>query len=436
MGDPGLPADLAQLLVAERLDSQALLRSVTSALSRHRAGTWVTILMNPDPSTSRVVAADDSCPDVADYIDALVAHIERPGQAQTSGMSERVIATGMPIFMPSVVFRDLISSFTPETREYVAQHPPPERLLQEPIGVVVVPMRSRGATIGTLMLGAPRSTGPITREFADWVQNVADRIGVAVENAQLSRSAVGRLERLRALQSLGLALLGSQDLRLTLQVILDVACATLGVDAADVALVDDASGTLFIEAITGFHSTLMPDFRFPIDTALLGGALKGRRFENTSDLEALGAFRRRSLFAREGFQTYRGVPLVTHNKLRGVLEVFDRSRMEPDGEWVEFLEAIAILATIAIDCAALAGATQSVATAGSTPRVREPAPDLTRSERDVLRLVVEGLPNQAIGEQLHASESTVKFHVRRILQKSKVENRTELARKATREGWI
>jgi DNA-binding NarL/FixJ family response regulator len=37
---------------------------------------------------------------------------------------------------------------------------------------------------------------------------------------------------------------------------------------------------------------------------------------------------------------------------------------------------------------------------------------------------------------VHRSENTIKFHVRRILERTAASNRTELARRATREGWL
>jgi DNA-binding NarL/FixJ family response regulator len=50
--------------------------------------------------------------------------------------------------------------------------------------------------------------------------------------------------------------------------------------------------------------------------------------------------------------------------------------------------------------------------------------------------VVDGSTNQDIAETVHLSQNTVKFHVRRILQKAGTVNRTELTRKATQQGWL
>jgi DNA-binding NarL/FixJ family response regulator len=53
---------------------------------------------------------------------------------------------------------------------------------------------------------------------------------------------------------------------------------------------------------------------------------------------------------------------------------------------------------------------------------------LSRRQRDVLRLVAQGLSNQAIGEELSITVNTVKFHVRTIFRELGIHNRVEAAR--------
>jgi len=50
---------------------------------------------------------------------------------------------------------------------------------------------------------------------------------------------------------------------------------------------------------------------------------------------------------------------------------------------------------------------------------------LTEREKEILNLMVEGLPNNSIAEKLVVSQSTVKFHVSNILSKLGVASRTE-----------
>ena len=72
-------------------------------------------------------------------------------------------------------------------------------------------------------------------------------------------------------------------------------------------------------------------------------------------------------------------------------------------------------------------------------RNRSPSPahtELTRRERDVLRLVVEGLPNKQIAQRLGIGEKTIKTHVSRVLAKLGVADRTQAAVLAIREGLV
>ena len=53
--------------------------------------------------------------------------------------------------------------------------------------------------------------------------------------------------------------------------------------------------------------------------------------------------------------------------------------------------------------------------------------ELTERERDVMRLVVEGLPNKLIADQLDISVRTVEVHRSRVFDKMEVKSAVELA---------
>jgi DNA-binding NarL/FixJ family response regulator len=58
--------------------------------------------------------------------------------------------------------------------------------------------------------------------------------------------------------------------------------------------------------------------------------------------------------------------------------------------------------------------------------------ELTRRQRDVLTLIAEGKSNKLIADALKMSESTVKAHVKQIIRRLNVANRTQAALLATR----
>jgi DNA-binding NarL/FixJ family response regulator len=68
--------------------------------------------------------------------------------------------------------------------------------------------------------------------------------------------------------------------------------------------------------------------------------------------------------------------------------------------------------------------------------ITPPPEDLTPRERDVLKLMAEGLPNKIIAQRLAISEHTVKFHINAILSKLGAQSRTDAVVRATRSGLL
>jgi len=417
-----------------KLDSRAILVAVTAALSRMREGTWVATLLDKDPNTCQLVAINRDSPEFAEYINRSTSLHEPPGHAATPGVDQQIIETGKPILLRNVSIGSLQELNGPAVQAYVAEHPMPVPV--ESASLLAVPMRARGAVVGTLALYDTPSSNPLTEKDTIWMQAVADRMAVAIESAQLYEDAVRRLERLTSLQSLSLALSASPDIRLTLKVILDQVAAQLKVDAADVLLLDETDNMMMLAASTGFLATAVPDYRLPVDEGLPGRTLASRRIETVTALGAFSQFRRRSLFAREGFKSYGAVPLITRGKLLGALEVYHRSQLSPDQEWVDFLDALGSVAAIAIDNAAMQDKLRRAQMSGPARRPVAPPRDLSRLEMQIIRMAVEGRTNREIASEVHLSQNTVKFHMRQIFQKTGAANRTELAHQVAKEGWF
>lgn len=51
---------------------------------------------------------------------------------------------------------------------------------------------------------------------------------------------------------------------------------------------------------------------------------------------------------------------------------------------------------------------------------------LSTREKEVLKCIIQGLPNSAIAQELYVTEHTVKFHCKNIYSKLRVKNRVEL----------
>jgi DNA-binding NarL/FixJ family response regulator len=69
-------------------------------------------------------------------------------------------------------------------------------------------------------------------------------------------------------------------------------------------------------------------------------------------------------------------------------------------------------------------------------QLSERSPTLTQREREVLRLLADGLSNEEIGKQLHISPETVRTHVRKAMSKLEAETRTQAVATALRQSII
>ena len=77
-------------------------------------------------------------------------------------------------------------------------------------------------------------------------------------------------------------------------------------------------------------------------------------------------------------------------------------------------------------------AARTILSARSEP---DPVAGLSEREREVLGLLVEGLPNKLIARRLGISEKTVKSHLTRVFRAIGVTDRTQAALWAERHGW-
>lgn len=67
---------------------------------------------------------------------------------------------------------------------------------------------------------------------------------------------------------------------------------------------------------------------------------------------------------------------------------------------------------------------------------RRAMPELSAREREVLELIVRGRSNKEIGSALGVAENTVKNHVKVILDKLRVQDRTQAATTAIQRGLV
>ncbi|MDN3543227.1 MAG: response regulator transcription factor [Roseateles asaccharophilus] len=76
---------------------------------------------------------------------------------------------------------------------------------------------------------------------------------------------------------------------------------------------------------------------------------------------------------------------------------------------------------------ALARSAEAIAARVSRGQLASRMGDLTEREREVMNLVIQGLPNKLIADQLHISVRTVEVHRARVFEKMNVKSAVELS---------
>jgi PAS domain S-box-containing protein/putative nucleotidyltransferase with HDIG domain len=191
------------------------------------------------------------------------------------------------------------------------------------------------------------------------LQGIADQAALAIVNTRLFKEARRRLEHLQALRAIDIAITSNLDLAATLNTLLESITTQLNVDAAVVLLLDESSQTLQYGASRGFNSEALKYTRLRLGEGNGGRAALERRIVSVVNLSPESSvFFQSPLLAGEKFVAYFAAPLISKNLVRGVIEIFHRHPLDPDAEWMSFLDALAGQAAIAIDNSTLVDALQ------------------------------------------------------------------------------
>jgi len=189
------------------------------------------------------------------------------------------------------------------------------------------------------------------------VPSADDRVVVVVRDATRHKQAEekfnSQLKRIAALRAIDLAISSSLDLHLALSVVLSQVTAQLVVDAADILLFNQQNMLEFVAGV-GFHTEALMHTHLQLGEGFAGMVALQQKMIRIPDLErGKTGFLRSPRFSEEGFRSYYGVPLVAKGRVRGVMEVFHRTPLSPDADWIEFLETLAGEAAIAVENAVL-----------------------------------------------------------------------------------
>lgn len=159
-----------------------------------------------------------------------------------------------------------------------------------------------------------------------------------------------QVERITALRELDMMILSNLEIRELLNVFLSYLVDKLAVDSAAILIRNHHTLMLECAGAYGFRSQSYRHTRIRLGDGLAGSVAYERTSLHVPDIHALDSGAVEScLVVDEGFRFYYGVPLIAKGIVIGTLEVFHRGQLEPDDVWIDFLNALAGQAAVAID---------------------------------------------------------------------------------------
>jgi PAS domain S-box-containing protein/putative nucleotidyltransferase with HDIG domain len=189
-----------------------------------------------------------------------------------------------------------------------------------------------------------------TKEDIEIAQQFANRAAIAITNASLYEQTKSHLEKLQILRQVDTAITSSQEVEDVLETVLTQVVKGLQVDIAVIYLYDEESNTLSYANNVGFTTRGIPNIKIEIDQGYVGKVAEQRTpiFIPEIDYTSDGKIYPYN-FVAEGVTSYYGFPLISKGNFKGVLEILNRNRLDPDADWFVFAETLVRQTAIAVD---------------------------------------------------------------------------------------
>ncbi len=217
-----------------------------------------------------------------------------------------------------------------------------------------VPMLSGGELIGVLVA---HEVGNSERKYSEADEHLlalfASQAASAIRSARLHEETIRRVNHLQTLRSIDRAITANMDSNVTLKILLNQAISQMNISAASILLLNPNTMNLEYALGQGFRTKGMETVSIRLGESYSGQAAIDRRTLGIPDLSTINENRFKEFVTKESFSSCYIAPMISKGQMRGVLEVYSREVLIADNEWIEFLEALATQAAIAIDNAQL-----------------------------------------------------------------------------------
>ena len=180
--------------------------------------------------------------------------------------------------------------------------------------------------------------------------DITDRLAAEHALAESRDRIELQIGRLNALRAIDLAILGTTDLRLLLKSVLQEIQSQLHPDAAAIFLFNPHSLTIDTSASIGYRTRAAERERVALGDGVAGRAARERRTIAVPDVSAIQmSDHLRRVIDDEGIRSVYAIPLIAKGQIIGVLDALFRKPYDASEDWLQFCEALAGQAAMAIE---------------------------------------------------------------------------------------
>lgn len=217
------------------------------------------------------------------------------------------------------------------------------------LGGVCVPIQSQEDILGVLVVVFPEGREVKTEEVR-MLEAFARIAGITLHRMNLYDDTLSHLKQLQVQRTIDQTIASIFDLPLTLEIICTQARNYLNAGATGILIFHPMDNSLRYAAANGFRTHHYKKLTITIGAGPAGRAALSRKIIHIQDVfNCDPPFRAVNILKEEDFVSYFAIPLIAKGELKGILEIFYRTKTSFDPALDEFLQSLAMQTAIAID---------------------------------------------------------------------------------------